>query len=170
MPPVRPLDTFLEGLGRFRRRFSPTETLGAPGTAIFGGFVIDREKEPRLHGVQRYRTFSEILANCTIAAAGVRYFINLIAKADWQFVPAEHPDGERLAELAEEMITQDPSTPWTRIIRRAAMYRFYGFSLQEWVAFRREDGFLSFADISPRPQVTITQWDANTDGSINGAI
>jgi hypothetical protein len=167
---AKPLETsFGALLGGIRSsRVKPTESLGHPGTAVYGGYVIERDNDPKLTGVERYRTFSEILANCSVAAAGVRYFLNLTAKATWAFIPADHPRGEELAKLAEEMLTKDPDTSWARIIRRAAMYRFYGFSIQEWTAKRRPDGLLTFSDIAPRAQMTIERWDINTDGSING--
>ncbi len=165
------LDSLLGNLfGGVRRRVRPTETAGHPGTAIYGGYVVENEKDGALTDREKYRQFSEALANTSIVAASVRYFLNLTARATWTFVPAEHPEGERYAELAEEMLTKDPSTSWARIVRRAAMYRFYGFSVQEWTARRREDGYMTFADIAPRAQITIERWDTEIDGSVIGVV
>ena len=50
------------------------------------------------------------------------------------------------------------------------MYRFYGFSIQEWTARRRDDGFLTFADIAPRSQRTIERWDVDEAGQVLGAL
>ena len=170
MAGARPLDTMFQTLlgGGRTRNPSPTKTLGHMGTAIYGGHVVSNEKDNSLSDQERFRTFSNILANCSVAAAGVRYFLNLTARADWAFDPAEHPEGERYADLIEGMLTEDPATSWSRIIRRAAMYRFYGFSVQEWTARRREDGLLTLMDVAPRPQMTIERWDVNTDGTVNG--
>ena len=156
---------------RLRRKAKPTEVVGAPGVAVYGGFIQSNEKSPNLSSrEERYKTYSEILANTAIVAAGTRYFLNLIAKAEWSFNPSEADTDGRFAELAEEMLTDDPATPWHRIIRRAAMYRFYGFSVQEWIAKRRKDGLLTFADIAPRAQSTIDKWDMDVDGNVLGAI
>lgn len=166
---ARPIDAFLS---RFRRPGGgPTRTLGAPGTAIFGGFVQSNEKNPNLnvHG-ERYKTYSEILANASIVAAGTRYFLNLVAKAEWTLEASEADADSRFAELAEEMLMEDPATPWHRIVRRSAMYRFYGFSVQEWTARRRDDGLLTFKDVAPRAQLTIEKWDMDVEGGILGAI
>ncbi len=166
---ARPLEQFMS---LFRRtNVSPTRTLGVPGSAIFGGFVQNNEKNPNLsvHG-ERYKTYSEILANTSIVAAGVRYFLNLVTKVRWNFMPSDADTDGRFAELAERMLTEDPATPWHRIVRRAAMYRFYGFSIQEWTAERGEDGFLTFADVAPRAQVTIERWDADVEGKILGVL
>lgn len=167
---ANPLDRFLS---RFRTtRVSPTKTVGAPGVAIFGGFIQSDEKNVNLSSrEERYKTYSEILANTSIVAAGTRYFLNLVAKAEWTFVPAEdHPEGEKFADLAKEMLTEDPATSWSRIIRRAAMYRFYGFSVQEWTARRRDDGLITFADIAPRAQLTIERWDIDEEGTVLGML
>lgn len=163
------LDTFM---ARFRRkRVSPTETVGAPGTAIFGGVLDNNELSDSLGSqAERYRTFSKILANTSIVAAGTRYFLNLIAKAEWSFQPSEADVDGRFAKLAEQSLTDDPATPWHRIVRRAAMYRFYGFSVQEWTAVRHPDGHLTFKDVAPRAQLTIERWDVAEDGEVLGML
>ena len=164
-----PLDRFLS---RFRQRRSrATETLGSPGVAIYSGYVEDREKSKDLASRDaRYRTYSEIFANTSIVAAGTRYFLNLIAKAEWSFTPSDEDSDGKFAELAESMLTEDPETSWHRIVRRAGMYRFYGFSVQEWTARRREDGLLTFSDIAPRAQITIERWDVDNAGSVLGVL
>ena len=169
MAKPKPLDMLLSV---FRpKKVNPTETLGAPGVAVFGGFIQEHEKSADLSSrLERYKTYSNILANTSIVAAGTRYFLNLVAKAEWSFKPAEADVDGRFAELAEEMLTDDPATPWHRIIRRAAMYRFYGFSVQEWTARRRADGLLTFADVAPRAQLTLERWDLDTDGRVLGVI
>lgn len=169
---MRPLEQGFGALlgGRRPTRVSPTETIGRPGVAIYGGYVVENERSSQLSDRERYRTFSQALANTSIIAAGVRYFLNLAAGAEWTFEPADHPRGEELAEIVEQMLTEDPETIWPRIVRRAAMYRFYGFSVQEWTARRRPDGYLTFHDIAPRAQITIERWDVNIDGSVNGMV
>ena len=169
---VRPLESNFGALlgGRRQTRVNPTDTLGSPGTAIYGGYVVENEKDSTLTDRERYKTFSEALANTAVVAAGVRYFLNLAAGATWTFEPAETPAGEDFAKRAERMMTEDPVTSWPRIVRRAAMYRFYGFSIQEWTARRDDEGSLTFADVAPRAQITIERWDVNTDGTVNGMV
>ena len=166
---AKPLDALLS---RFRRSsVSPTQTLGAPGVAIHGGFIQQDERNVNLNSrEERYKTYSEILANASIVAAGTRYFLNLVAKADWTLKPSEADTDSKFADLATEMLMEDPATPWHRIVRRAAMFRFYGFSIQEWTAKRRDDGLLTFKDVAPRAQLTIEKWDMDIEGGILGAI
>lgn len=147
----------------------PTQTVGVGGTAIFGGYVQTKEKSADLQGSKKYITFSENLVNIAIVGAGVRYFLNLIAKAGWTVTPADDsPEAADLAAFMEEIL-YDMKSPWTRVVRRAAMYKFYGFSIQEWTAKKREDGRIGMYDISPRPQSTIERWEKEEDhGEIEG--
>lgn len=167
---IKPLEAL--GMGSLfgnRKKVAPTKTAGVPGVAVYGGIIQDGEKNPNLISRdEKYKTYSEVLANTSIVAAGVRYFLNLVAKSEWSFEPSDADTSGEYAELAEEMLKEDPLTPWHRIVRRAAMYRFYGFSIQEWTARRRDDGKLTFADVAPRAQMTISKWDLLEDGNVLG--
>lgn len=166
---AKPLDGFLSLLRR--RSTPPTKTLGAPGTAIYGGFIQSDELNPNLSSQhERYKTYSEILANTTIVAAGTRYFLNLAAKAEWSFQPSDADTDGKFAELTEKALTEDPATSWRRVVRRAAMYRFYGFSVQEWTAKRADDGSFTYGDIAPRAQLTIEKWDTDETGKVLGVV
>lgn len=159
---------------KFRDAFSgenksapPTKTKGVPGTAIFGGYIQEDEKQASLAGIKKYQTYSDILANVSIVAAGTRYFLNLVAKARWKVTPADESDeAQKFADIITKQLTS-MDTSWSRIIRRAAMYRFYGFSIQEWTAIKK-DGVFMFADIAPRPQITIQRWDTDRTGKVLG--
>ena len=155
----------------FRRRVSPTSTVGVPGVAVYAGYPQSSELSRELLSPEaKYRTYSEILANRSIAAAGVRYFLNMIATAAWTWSPAEADTTGEYAERLEKILTKDMLTPWHRVVRRAGMYRFYGFSVQEWTARRHEEGYITFLDIAPRAQRTIHRWDVDPTGNVLGAI
>ena len=148
----------------------PFSIVGAPGTAIYGGQVVSKEKEARLVGRQKYITFSNMLANTAIVAAGVRYFTNLVAKAAWTVDPVDDSDqAMEMAELVEDII-KDMTTPWHRIIKRLSMFTMYGFAVAEWTAKRREDGVIGLLDIEPRSQKTIEKWELDMSGTVTGMI
>lgn len=159
-------------LSRFRRRRpAPTQTVGVHGARIVGGYLEEPEKDPRLNSRdKRYQLYGEILVNTSIVGAGIRYFLNLIGDATWKFNPSPADTDGRMAALAEEILTKDPRTSWARITRRAASYRFYGFSVQEWTAARREDGVTTLLDVAPRAQRTIERWDVEDTGEVLGMI
>lgn len=153
------------------QKVKPTETIGQMGTAVYGGYIVSNEKDKRLTNRERYRTFSDILANTSIVAAGVRYFLNLTAKVNWKIEPADNSlEARKVADFVEQALFQDMSTPWFKVVRRAAMHRFYGFSIQEWTARRRKDGLLTFADVDARAQLTITRWNVDITGKVYGVI
>ncbi len=151
----------------------PSVRAGRPATSIFGGFIQQIEKNRKLAGLEKYRTFSEILANVSIVAGSVRYFLNLLGRAGWKVVPkdADDPASVEIAERIERALFEELATPFVRVVRRAAMARYYGFSWQEWTARRAEDGTIIFDDVEPRAQITIEKWDRDfEDGKILGVV
>lgn len=149
---------------------SPYQIAGVAGTLVYGGYIDDQETNPELCGQTRYRTYSEMLNDIPILNAGVRFFINLLARAQWHFVPADDSkEAEEIADLIEDIL-MNMETPWHRVIRRAAMYRFYGFSVQEWTSMVREDGVVGFYDIAPRAQRTIIKFQTDHRGHVYGFV
>ena len=118
------------------------------------------ERNPELIGRKKYEKYANMLANVTVIAASVRYFLNLTARSHWSFKPVDTASEEarRYADLATEIILHDPITSWHRVVRRMALYRFFGFSMQEYTVYRRPDGVISVYDIFNRPQSTIAEW------------
>ncbi len=161
-----------------RKSVGPMTTAGTSGEDGFAdstGYIRSDERSYKLRGRQRYITYAELLNNTVIAAAGVRYFLNLVANAEWVFKPAEDENGEVLpgaqeaADFVKDCLTKMDS-PWSKVVRRAARFRFHGFSWQEWTARRRPDGRIGFADIEPRPCGSIERWDLDEGNSVMGVI
>lgn len=150
---------------------TPNTEAGVSGTAVFGGFIDDGETNPALSQGNRYKTAANILANISVVAASVRYFLNLLANPKWTVTPVDEQDAAAVeaAEFVQEVIDALPSS-WTRIVRRSGMYRFHGFSIQEWTAVRRDDGRTGFKGIDSRPQHTIERWDVSEDGTVFGVF
>ena len=144
---------------------SPIGVSGAMGNTSYGSSTYDvdfelTERNPELQGRRKYEKYMNMLSNVTVVTASVRYFLNLTARSNWSFRPVD-PDSEeskKYAKLAEEILLQDPVTSWHRTVRRMALYRFFGFSTQEYTVFRRKDGVISIYDIMNRPQSTIREW------------
>lgn len=148
------------------------KVLGTTGVRHYGGELYSNERDPRLSGVNKYLLFSEMMANTAIVGAGIRYFLNLLAKARWR-VEASDPSDPVSVERAAWFKTQltNLETPWPRVVKRAAMYKFYGFSIQEWTVGKDEaTGYLTLRDVSPRPQATIYKWDIDSHGKVRGVI
>lgn len=154
--------------GRPSARVSPFEERGVSGTPAFGGVIHSRERHSDLSGSNRWVTASNLLSDVSIVAAGLRYFLNLAAKPAWIIDPADETDeAKEVAEFIEEVL-YGADTAWTRIVRRSGMYRFHGFTVQEWIAKKRDDGKVGLRDVEPRPCHTIERWDMDEHGAIMG--
>jgi hypothetical protein len=156
-------------MASLRKVFSGGDAVavGHPGSGDYASMeYYSRDDAPWRPGLSTYR---RLVHDVTVVATGVRAFLDLAAAAHWEFAAAEaDPDG-KYAELAQQALTSDPATSWAYVVKRAVMYRFYGFSLQEWTARRREDGVVTFADVAPRPQETVSRWETRADGYLVGA-
>ena len=151
-------------------KVNPSISLGVRGTSIHGGYIDEKERDSRLTGTDKYKTYSNILANTTIVAAGIRYYLNLVAKAGWKVLPADESEeaGAYASRVNTLLFDDSMETPWPRIVRRTAMFRFYGFSIQEWIAEQKPSGDIGFFAIEPRPQITIERWDVDSSGRVLG--
>lgn len=161
--------------GQAPPRVSPFKEAGGSGTAVFGGFVEVKERNAALIGESRYVTFSDMIANVSIIAAGLRYFCNLVSRPSWKVEPAkdrgpdeEPSDAAKAAAEFVEHVLGDLDANWTRIVRRSTMYRFNGFGIHEWTAKRRPDGLIGMASLEPRPCHTIQRWELEPEGSVLG--
>lgn len=169
------MPTFRQRLGKFiagnpqgPQRVSPYKERGVSGTPIYSGFVRQVDVNPKVRGPQRYRYASEMVTNISIVAAGLRYFLNMLAKPKWKPNPAnDTAEAKAIADLVEE-IMGDMATGWPRIVRRNGMVKFHGFSIAEWTAKKRPDGKIGLLDIEQRPQHTIWRWGVDDSGTITG--
>lgn len=163
------LDPLLD-VFRTKVKSSPYKSEGGPGVAVFGGYVEEQETNAKVAGREKYRTYTNLLANVSIVAASVRFFLNLTAKADWNVQAADDSEeAKRISEWFEKAI-HDMTTPWHRVVRRAALYRYYGYSIQEWTAKKNEDGSIGILDVEARPQHTIEQWSVDESGTVQGVL
>lgn len=154
-----------------REPVRPSVGQGRSGTPAYGGFVVSREQNPALIGTRRYKTYDEMLLNTSIVAASVRYYLNMIARPGWEFDPvSDKPEAREYAEKTDLAIRGHLATPFHRFVKRAATYRLYGFSTQEWIAEKQEDGMFAITDIQARLQRTIDRWDVDQQGVIKGVV
>jgi len=137
-----------------------TAPAGTSGVIAYGGYVTGGESNAALTGRQKWLTYTNAL-NVAVVATGVRYFGNLLAGTEWHAEP--NPKGGKLAargvEIVEQGLLRAPlPQAWPFVVRKAAMYRFLGFSLHATGIARRPDGMVVYSDIADRPQHTIERW------------
>lgn len=168
------ISTFFGGKPK-TEAIKPGKPMGTVGYNITGGYIVTKEKNGLLNRGERYRTFSDIIQNISIVAAGSRYFLNIISQPEWTVEPAKDIDGEessddakQVAEFVEDVLFNQIETNWTRLVRRAGQYRYYGFGIEEWTAKKRPDGKIGISQIQSRPQHTIDRWDILDTGEVAG--
>jgi len=150
-----------------KQGIEPMDISGTIGAPIYQGWVASDEANPSLTGAAKYVTYQNILINTSIVGAGVRYFLNMLSNAKWQVTPAnDSEEAKKYADLAVS-IMGDMKRTWANAVRKGAMYRFHGFSLQQWIPKIREDGAIGLFDLAPRPQSTIERWHQDKDGYID---
>ena len=161
------------------RRVAITDTFGAPGFANYSGYVSgfeDRFDDGSRQAL--YRSYQKMLRDTAIVAAGVHFYLNVLAKQKWSFEPAEADKDQMYADLAEKIMMWG-DTSWTQIVRRASLYRFFGFSVMEWTARRglgdyqiddSDSALITIKDLEPRPFQTIERWDTDEHGRVMGMI
>lgn len=160
----------------FRRTKTPiTQPGGTTGVGAFAGKLITFEKSPDLQGRNLFLTYSNMIANTAIVATAVRYYQNLLGGTSWTVEPKEGSgaQGEKAAELVREGLFEANMTDqWSSVVKRASLYRMYGFSTHEWTMRRRpKDGSLVFKSIEHRPQSTIEFWDIpDHGGELKGIV
>lgn len=158
----------LRGVFGVRQPAKPFQEQGSPGFAVYGGYINQVEQNPEMWGQNRWRTASDLLANISVIAASVRFTLNLISRPTWKFDPPDDtPQAKAMAEFAEE-IFDDIDESWTRVVRRAGMYRYHGFGIHEWIAKKRDDGKIGIEAVESRPQHTINRWDIDEQSQLIG--
>lgn len=162
-------DVYTSGFDEIRRPVRPDEEAGTSGTAISYGYVVSREKNNKLIGSRRYETAMDILQNAAVVAAGMRYFLNIVAKPKWKMVPADKSSQAKEVADFVEMCMHNMSDSWPRCVRRMAAFRFYGFGTHEWTTARDPDtGRIGYASLESRPWHTVNRWEVDPKGTILG--
>lgn len=164
---VDPMPVSLNG---GRQSYKPGARVGVPGYSITNGYILPNDSDARLLGAARYKLYSENLANIAIIGTAVRYYLDLVADAGWSFEPADDSaEAEEIANFFTDVFEQ-METSMKRVFRRASMYKYYGFSCQEFTIMSREDGRIGLVDIEPVPQKTVERWDVDNRGVVRGII
>ena len=136
------------------------------GSVVVGDYLLDRERNPDLNGQKKYQTYEDLALNISIVGASLRLYSDLFAKAEWSAEPVdESAEAKRYAELLEDILFSSEQT-FENAVRGAGLHVFWGFSVQEMTAEKRDDGIIGLKSIDLRPCRTFYQWDRDDSGSI----
>ena len=139
---------------------------------VFGSVNVN-ERDSALRGWKRYRTFINMALNSHIVSTGVSLYLDLATRSRWEFVPAQNGegmdrDGEgKYAEMSKQILMEDPMTTFRNIVARSSMFRFNGYSVQNWWVKRdKEAGMITIDDIENRPPETIEDINVDIRGNV----
>jgi hypothetical protein len=172
---ANPIQRLFSGLSSKPKSVAPTKEIGTAGYAIYSGVITSNERNPKLTYDKKWETWADVVANVSIVSAGLRHWQNLLARPEWTVSPAydlgddSSDEAKAAAEFVQECI-DELYTGWSRQIKRASTYRYYGFYAGEWTAYRRDDGYFGVKDIEVRPQHTIERWDVDERGTVQGLV
>jgi hypothetical protein len=153
------LSSFFGGGGE--RPTSNAKPNGGDGVQAFGGFLVSNERSPELIGARKWITYSNA-TNTAIVATGLRYALGLLRGTTWHAEPNDRggADADRGVEIVTQgLINARMPKPWASVVGKTALYKYFGFSLHEWMTARRSDGMVVFSEIAHRPQYTIDCWN-----------
>lgn len=125
-----------------------------------GDVIVDYDTES---GESKWRLFKE-MCNQPLIATAMRRYVQMGTRPQWSFVPNEADANGDYAKIAEDLLWGS-GIDWGNAVKQGLLYRFYGFSLQEWAADKIEGGRIGLTEIELRPQASITDWQA-VDGQL----
>lgn len=134
---------------------------GYDGVVAFGGILNDREHNPDLIGINKWRTYARMDERPPVAI-WARLRQALFSGITWTAV--ENESGTAAARKGKEIVEQGMikarlARPWSMIaadsIHGAAAV---GFSIYATEMGRRKDGMVVYTKIEPRPPSTIDRW------------
>ncbi len=146
-------------------RIAPTRTAGVRGSRVANGYPYEAERNAKLRGHTRWKTYQDLILNVGIVASCVRYGVDVGAAASWNMIP--NADGGTEAEEMADWtwrVLQSMTTSFEDVVARDVMYRYLGFSVQEWTAVRGEDGLLWLGSVDRRSQATIEEFGTDDNG------
>jgi hypothetical protein len=143
----------------------PTVELGRVGLREQGG-IIWQDFLPELQGDRAYRVYEEMRRNDPVVGA-ILFGIDMALRAvDWRALPVRDED-RPAAELINQSM-RGMSHSWADFISEVLTFIAFGFSLFELVYRRREDGRFVWRKFAFRAQDTISRWDFDSEGGIQG--
>lgn len=139
---------------------------GYDGVVAYGGILSDREHNPDLIGLRKWKTFARMYERPPVAI-WARLRQALFSGITWTAV--ENESGTAAARKGKDIVEQGLikarlKAPWSSIaadnIHGAAAN---GFSIYATEMGRRKDGMVVYTKIDPRPASTIDRWWREVD-------
>jgi len=156
--------------------------VGSAGLSVNAGQITD-DFLRQLQGRGGMAIFREMAENHPVIGATLASIEMLFRSVEWTVQPADSDDQAAIdeAEFVASCMS-DMSTSWEDFISSVLGFLVYGYSLHEIVYKRRngladdgtsskfDDGRIGWRKLPVRAQDTITEWQLDSHGGIEGAI
>ena len=151
--------------------------VGAPGTRIFGGFILTEEYVPELTGVRGLDVFERMRRSDGMVAASLRGIKLPLLSAEWDVIAASaDPLDVEIADFVRQNLFE--RLAWQEHLREVLTMLDFGFSVFEKVwdivdvvdagarqyASTRQQVVLK--KLAPRMQRTIWRWNTDDHGDV----
>lgn len=146
---------------------APGPELGVSNIRAASGYIYDEYQRELvgLRGRKKYREMKD--SDPTIG--GILFAItSIVRNAKWDVDAAEADTEEKYAEWFEDTLFKMPGMSWDDVVCDALSMVAFGFSIQEIVIRRKEDGTIGLYKLAPRAQDTVLRFDLDPNGNVLG--
>jgi hypothetical protein len=155
--------------------------IGVSGLKVYSG-ILNEEFLRQLQGERGRRVFREMSQNDATIGAVLAALGLMIRGVKWRAEPADESEKAKAeAEFAESLF-KDMSHTWEDFVAEVLSMLTYGWAYHEIVFKNRvgpeetspekrsafTDGRIGVRKLAPRGQETLSRWDMQDDGGING--
>lgn len=142
--------------------------IGAPGTIVTSGFIIDDEHAAELRGRAALDVWDRMRRGDAQVAASLLSIELPIRAAVWDVSQAsDSSDDQERADFVRRNLLGGMSVTWDDTLRQAMLHLAFGFMCFEKV-YEERAGAIALAKLAPRLPRSIWQWDIAPDATLRG--
>jgi phage gp29-like protein len=154
---------------------APTKTpspqfgeIGAPGTQIFGGTLMQQDYNPDLQAPASYDIYDKMRFSDGQVGAALKVIKLPILRAHWEVEPASDSAQDReIAEFCERDL-RNMTTSFAATLRQIMLHLDYGSHPFEEVWEVRDDGLVHLRKLAPRHPRSVLRWLSDENGGFAG--
>lgn len=145
--------------------------IGAPGTQIFAGLMMQTDYSPDLQPPACYDVFDRMRKGDGQVRAGLQVMKLPIMRAHWEVEPASDSAQDRMiAEFIERDLHSMRGTTYQRFLRQALMMLDYGCMPFEPVWELHDDGLVHLKKLAQRLPKSVIYWLTDENGGFAGIV
>ena len=149
----------------FKTPARKTIEIGASGTPMFGGYIVDEDYVANLTGAIAISTYDKMRKSDGVVKAALLACELPIRAANWYVEPvSEEKADQEVAEFVSQCLFENMSITWDDFLRQALLMLPFGFSVFEkvfkMVEFEGKE-MIGWRKFAPRLQATILKWETD---------